>query len=68
MEKYLEWWNELPLQNLKDMNHSWVGYVWKYYPHKTDCQDVTKEEILQIWLNENPLELRRLKIKKIKNK
>jgi hypothetical protein len=48
----LEWWDDLPIQNLKDMSDSWVGYVNKYYPQKTDIYHLTNDEILHIWLGE----------------
>ena len=49
----LEWWDNLPRQNLEDMSDSWVGYVRKYYPEKTDIYHLTKDEIFYIWSNEN---------------
>lgn len=66
IDKSIVWWNNLPLQNLQDMEKSWVGYIWKYYPDKKGYADVTTDEIFHIWLNENVDYLRKLKIDKIK--
>jgi len=48
----LDWWNELPVQNLINMNNSWVGYLWKYYPEKEHPYHLTEEEILFIYEQE----------------
>ena len=45
MQVALDWWNEMPLQDLRG-NNGWANLVMKYYPNKTDCQDVSNEEIL----------------------
>lgn len=45
----LDWWNDLPIQNLQDMSDSWVGYVWKYYPNREGIYGLTDEEIIYIW-------------------
>ena len=49
----IDWWNGLPIQNLVDMNDSWVGYVCKYYPNKTDIYHLTNKEIINIYKQEN---------------
>jgi hypothetical protein len=45
----LNWWHQLPVQNLQDINNSWVGYLWKYYPNKTHPYHLTKEEVRHIY-------------------
>lgn len=65
--KSSKWWNNLPVQNLYNMNDSWIGYVWKYYPNREGIYGLTDNEILNIWLLENKNELRYFKIKKIWN-
>jgi hypothetical protein len=61
----LEWWNELPMQNIYDCRNGWANLVMIYYPEKTDCQDITNDEILYIWQHEHKSEMRKLKIQKI---
>lgn len=68
MAKSLDWWNELPIQNLYDMNDSMVGYGWKYYPGKSDYYHLSNDEILNMWMSENKIYLRKIKIKKIIDK
>jgi len=46
MQKALDWWNDLPLQNIQDCRNGWANLVMIYYPERYDCQDVTIEEIL----------------------
>lgn len=52
MQRALDWWYELPIQNLQDMNNSWVGYLWKYYPDKSHPYHLTGEEVQHIYKNE----------------
>lgn len=49
----LNWWHELPIQNLYDMSDSRVGYFWKYYPEKTNLYFLTKEEVHHIYESEH---------------
>jgi hypothetical protein len=55
MQRALDWWNELPLQNICDCRNGWANQVMIYYPEKTDCQDVTIEEILYMYVREQGL-------------
>ena len=48
-EKAVDWWKSLPVQNLIDMSHSWVGYVQQYYPTRAGIYALTDEEIEHIW-------------------
>jgi hypothetical protein len=63
-----EWWDELPIQNLENMSDSWVGYVYKYYPEKTDIYHLNQIEIKYIWLSKHIDILRKLKLDKLKSK
>lgn len=65
LRKSVEWWDNLPIQNLEDMSDSWVGYVNKYYPGKKDIYRLTPNEILNMWMLENKIKLRKIKIEKI---
>lgn len=53
MQRALDWWHELPIQNLQNMNDSRVGYFWKYYPDKTNMYFLTGEEVQHIYENEH---------------
>lgn len=53
MQRALDWWHELPIQNLQDMNDSWVGYLWKYYPDKSHPYHLTGEEVQHIYESEH---------------
>ena len=53
MQRALDWWHELPIQNLQDMNNSWVGYLWKYYPDKSHTYHLTCEEVQHIYESEH---------------
>lgn len=55
MQRALDWWNELPLQNIQDCRNGWANLVIIYYPEKVDCQDVTIEEILYMYVREQGL-------------
>ncbi len=55
MQHALDWWNELPLQNIYDCRNGWANQIMIYYPEKTDCQDVTIEEILYMYVREKGL-------------
>lgn len=55
MQRALDWWNELPLQNIYDCRNGWANQVMMYYPEKTNCQDVTIEEILYMYVREQGL-------------
>lgn len=63
----LKWWNELPMVNLRSYRDGWSNLVGIYYPWKTDCQDVTHDEIIHMYKNECRIELRKYKIEKIKD-
>jgi len=52
IQEALKWWRELPVQNLEDMEDSWVGYGRKYYTGKS-IYHLTNEEILYIYQKEN---------------
>lgn len=56
IKRVLEWWNNLPIQNLRDPSDSWSGYVMKYYPERGGCYGLTNEEILIIWENEKSIQ------------
>ena len=49
----LDWWHKLPVQNLENMNDSWVGYLWKYYPDKSHPYHLTSEEVQHIYESEH---------------
>lgn len=53
MQNALDWWNNLPIQDIRDCRNGWANLVMIYYPDKYDCQDVTIEEILYMFLREN---------------
>lgn len=61
----LDWWHKLPIQNLEDMEDSWVGYLWKYYPEKDHPYHLTKKEILHIYAKEHKNKIRKYKLYKI---
>jgi hypothetical protein len=48
----LNWWDDLPIQNLENMDDSWVGYVHKYLPNRGGIYALTDDEILYIWKQE----------------
>lgn len=48
----LDWWHQLPIQDLKDMSDSWVGYLWKYFPDKPHPYHLTVDNIKFIYINE----------------
>lgn len=52
-QKALDWWHNLPIQNLLEVNDSWVGYLWKYYPDKSEPYNLTVDEVYYIFKNEN---------------
>ncbi|MFW6243085.1 MAG: hypothetical protein ACOC2W_02905 [bacterium] len=52
MKKSKDWWNSLPIQNLYNMDDSWVGYCWKYYPDMNRPYGLTDDEIFHIFINE----------------
>lgn len=52
MQRALDWWHGLPIQNLYDMDDSWVGYLWKYFPKRNHPYHLTGEEILYIYQSE----------------
>tara|TARA_R110000868_G_scaffold76573_2_gene220079 strand:- start:19095 stop:19331 length:237 start_codon:yes stop_codon:yes gene_type:complete len=49
MQVALDWWWDLCIQNLYDMDDSWVGYLWKYYPEKEHPYHLTGEEVQHIY-------------------
>lgn len=48
----LNWWHSLPIQCLENMNNSWVGYLWKYYPEKSHPYHLTVDEVMHIYESE----------------
>ena len=52
-QKALDWWHNLPIQNLLEVNDSWVGYLWKYYPDRSEPYNLTVDEVYHIFKNEN---------------
>lgn len=52
-QRALDWWNELPMQNLMDGRNGWANLCMIYYPDRTDCQGLTNEEILHIYEQEH---------------
>lgn len=52
MQCALDWWHNLPIQNLQDMRDSWVGYLWKHYPNKSHPYHLTGEEVQYIYESE----------------
>jgi hypothetical protein len=52
MQHALNWWNELPIQDIYNSKDGWSNLVMKYYKDKTNCQDVTNEEILNMYKQE----------------
>lgn len=58
MQKALDWWHGLSIQNLQNMNDSWVGYLWKYYPEKTHPYHLTGNEIQYIWTQEQHIKFK----------
>jgi hypothetical protein len=48
----LEWWNNLPIQNLKEPLESWAGYTMKYFPDRGGCYAYSNEEIFFVWEKE----------------
>ena len=64
----LNWWNNLPIQDIRG-NNGMVNYYYKYFPNeKNRLYGLTVDEIFFIWSNENIIESRKLKIKKLKIK
>lgn len=54
MQSALDWWNELPIQCLENMDDSRVGYFRKYYPNKkTPMYWLTGEDVQHIYENED---------------
>lgn len=53
MQSALDWWNGLPLQNIYDSRNGWANLVMIYYPGRNDCQNVTIEEILYMYVREH---------------
>jgi hypothetical protein len=53
-EQALNWWKNLPLQDLRG-NLGWANLCMKYYPEKTDCQSLTEKEIEEIWMQEEAI-------------
>jgi len=47
------WWENLPIQNLEDMDDSWVGYVRKHFPGRQDIYHLTDDEVLTIYQAEH---------------
>ena len=53
MKEAIMWWNSLPLQDIYDCKYGKGNLIMKYYPSKTDCQDLSNNEIFNIYLLEN---------------
>jgi len=53
IQQALNWWHGLAIQNLENMNDSWVGYLWKYYPEKSHPYHLTANEVYHIYKHEN---------------
>jgi hypothetical protein len=51
-QRVLDWWNNLPIQNLYEPLESWAGYTMKYYPNRGGCYGLTYEQIQYIWEQE----------------
>jgi len=56
LKKALDWWNNLPIQNLENMEDSLVNYCMKYYS-KSPYEGLSNEQILHIWSCENKKEV-----------
>lgn len=55
IQNALDWWNELPLQDIYDCRNGWANLIMIYYPDKTNCQDVSIEEILYMYVRKHSL-------------
>jgi len=55
MQRALDWWNDLLLQNIYDCRNGWANLVMIYYPDRNDCQNVSIEEILYMYVREQGL-------------
>ena len=64
-EKSLEWWNDLPVQNIRDDRNGWANLVMIYYPNRGSCYGLTDKQIMYMYIQEHKIELRRMKINKI---
>lgn len=51
----MAWWNEKPMQDIMECRHGWANLVMIYYPEKTNCQDVTEEEITHMYEQEQKI-------------
>lgn len=51
-QRALDWWNNLPIQNLQEPSQSWVGFLQKYYPSASHPYHLTAKQIQYIYDNE----------------
>lgn len=52
IKQAIKWWNSLATQDLDENVDTKSGYCKKYYPEKTDCNNLAGGEIMHIWLEE----------------
>jgi len=52
-QQALNWWHELPIQDIRDCKLGWANLVMKHHPEKTNCYNLTEREIYNIWKYEN---------------
>lgn len=53
MRGALDWWEGLPMvDHLR--GEGWANFCMQYYPLKTDCQDITHDEILYVFEQQHP--------------
>jgi hypothetical protein len=62
-QKCLDWWHNLPIQNLLNVNDSWVGYIGKYFPNYEHPYHLTVSQIAYIYRKEMQEYLNILKLK-----
>lgn len=48
-ELALDWWDDLPIQDIISCTNGQSNLVLQYYPEKTDFQDVTTQEIIYMY-------------------
>lgn len=52
IEHAKKWWNDLAIQDLAENIDTKSGYCKKYFPEKTDCNNLTDDGILHVWREE----------------
>lgn len=65
MQRALDWWHKLPIQDIEECRFGWANLCMKYYPTKTDCYHFTGEEVQYMWEQEHRLIVRFIKIRQI---